>query len=115
MFTGLYKVIDSSFEGELYRWTVELDENCDIYKVHFPGSPITPGACQLEIFRQLLSSVKGSSVDIQCVKSIKYLQLIEPAVNRIITVEAQLNGEKCAVAIKDQNSVTLTKASFVIK
>ena len=59
-------------------FTVNLDKNHFIYKAHFPGEPITPGACLFQICTELLEESLGRKVCIKTVKNVKFLQVIRP-------------------------------------
>ncbi|MGM9749346.1 MAG: hypothetical protein ACI3ZN_11150 [Candidatus Cryptobacteroides sp.] len=115
MFENLYKVISSNKDGSTYHFDVELDAAHQIYGAHFPGNPITPGACQLEMLRQLASEASGKDLAVLEVRSIKYLNVINPVKTPEVEVELDLteDGEegkiKCSAKIKAEE-IIFTKA-----
>lgn len=106
-----------SFEAADSRFSarVELVQDNPIYKAHFPGHPITPGACQLEIVRAVTSKAAGKDVTISSMKSIKYLSAVDPLQTKGFTVEGQLSPDgdrtKCMASVVDGDTV-FTKVSF---
>lgn len=84
----LYSLCTQKCGSGSAEWTVLLNSECDIYKAHFPGNPITPGVCLLECARELLSDALGSNLRIARIRNIKYLALVSPVVTRSITFSA---------------------------
>lgn len=60
--------------------TYRLHLNADhiIYAAHFPGEPITPGVCLLQMGVELLSVAVGSELEIDTVKNVKFLSVLHP-------------------------------------
>ena len=50
-----------------------------IYQAHFPGNPITPGACLLQTAGEVLQRKLGRSLYLKASKNIKYLNVLIPA------------------------------------
>ena len=120
MFRDLYRINSESISEGRYTFGLTLDASHRIYQVHFPGTPITPGACQLEILRQLAGRAVGSGVSILEVRNIKYLRVISPETDPDITVEETVSGTevpgifKCSAVICAGDTV-FTKTSFTFK
>ena len=49
-----------------------------IYAAHFPGNPITPGACTLQMVGELAEEVVGKPLQLSCAKNVKYLAPLTP-------------------------------------
>lgn len=49
-----------------------------IYQAHFPGEPVTPGVCILQIGKELLAELLQESLEITHVKNVKFLSVISP-------------------------------------
>ena len=50
-----------------------------IYQAHFPGNPITPGACLLQTAGEILQKKVGRTLYLKSSKNIKYLNVLIPA------------------------------------
>lgn len=87
-----------------------------VYKSHFPGNPITPGACLLQTAGLLMQEKMGRPLFLKVSKNIKYLSLLIPAegkevkfiFSRVVTGETEC---KAQVVIADANTV-YTKMSL---
>lgn len=60
------------------RFTVRLNGEHEIFKAHFPGMPITPGVCQLQMVVECAERCAVSKLYVKEVKNIKYLSLMMP-------------------------------------
>lgn len=115
MFEGFYKIISKTSEGNHHKWLVSFNLQHQIFQVHFPGTPITPGACQVEMFRQLAESEAGVPLCLADIRNIKYLQVIDPVSIPEVTVEETIyepDGSgliRCDAFFKSGDR-TLTKA-----
>ncbi|MBR3287616.1 MAG: glycosyltransferase [Bacteroidales bacterium] len=69
------------------RYRLRLDAAHRIYQAHFPGNPITPGACMIDICRDLLSAAAGRPIRIHCIRNIKFLALLNPVETPEVEVE----------------------------
>jgi 3-hydroxyacyl-[acyl-carrier-protein] dehydratase len=87
-----------------------------IYQAHFPGNPITPGACLLQTAGELLQRKLGRPLFLKASKNIKYLNVLIPAEGKEVrfTFSNLVESEtecKAQVVIADEASV-YTKMSL---
>ena len=95
---------------------ITLNPEADIYKAHFPGHPITPGVCIVQIVVELLNEYLKENHKLSLAKNIKYLQVISPVDTPNIAVELKkivVDGDTVSVQATISNDVTLfTKMSI---
>lgn len=87
-----------------------------IYQAHFPGNPITPGACLLQTASELLQRKLDRPLFLKASKNIKYLNVLVPAECKEVhfTFSNLVENEtecKAQVVIADEASV-YTKMSL---
>lgn len=82
---NLYSINDKVTEGTAVRYDIRLDAAHVIYQAHFPGEPITPGVCIIQIAKELLEDHLHLSLDIQTVKNVKFLSVISPVATPQVT------------------------------
>ena len=87
-----------------------------IYQAHFPGNPITPGACLLQTAGEVLQHKLGRPLFLKASKNIKYLNVLVPAEGKEVcfTFSNLVENEtecKAQVVIADEASV-YTKMSL---
>ena len=60
------------------RAVLVLNAAHPIFAGHFPGQPVMPGACQLQIVQELLSHVLASEYRLRQADQLKFLTPIDP-------------------------------------
>lgn len=78
LINSLYKIISKNVEESSLRYDILLDANHFIYQVHFPGEPITPGVCIIQMAKELLENHLNQRFYIQTIKNVKFLNVISP-------------------------------------
>lgn len=86
-------------------YTIRFVASHPIFAGHFPGHPIVPGACLIQIAEELLSEQQGKQVHFTAIRNLKFRQPITPDMQVVICID---NGK---VEIKDL-SLTHVYAQF---
>ncbi len=74
----LYSVESSWKEDGLSCFGLVLCPGCSVYKGHFPGEPVTPGVCSLEIMVECASLSAGKELAISKVADCRFLKIVSP-------------------------------------
>ena len=85
LINSLYKVVANNVVDSTLRYDILLDANHFIYQAHFPGEPITPGVCIIQIAKELLEEHLNQPLPIQTIKNVKFLNVISPVERLQIT------------------------------
>lgn len=75
---NLYFIDSVSRTQEDVTYQLHLNAEHIIYQAHFPGEPITPGVCLLQMGVELLSDAVDSALEIDTVKNVKFLSVLHP-------------------------------------
>lgn len=81
-----------------------------VYRAHFPGNPITPGACLLKTSGELLQNKAGRPLYLKLSKNIKYLSLLIPEEGKEVrfvftNLASTEDGCKAQLVIEDDATV----------
>jgi len=87
MTSKVYRIEGVETAGNKITARVVLNPDSDIFKGHFPGQPILPGVCSVQMLGEILSGVLGGGVFINEIASCKYLKTVDPLKERNLTVE----------------------------
>ena len=68
----------SASDGMVYGFDVRLNPDHFIFKAHFPGHPITPGVCLMQMIAELASMAEGCNLLVRNVKNAKYTGVVSP-------------------------------------
>jgi 3-hydroxyacyl-[acyl-carrier-protein] dehydratase len=61
-----------------YLAVVSLIKNHPVYQGHFPGNPVVPGVCQVQMVKELVEKALKVSVKLTESDNIKFLSMINP-------------------------------------
>jgi len=79
MFRGDLYTISSKTVGDVEAlFNIAVNSDCDIFKGHFPGNPIIPGVCMLQVAVELCEDIFAHRCELIKCKNVKYLQTINP-------------------------------------
>ena len=96
---GLYTVTDRQVDGSgKTAYTLRLNADHFIYKAHFPGLPVTPGVCIVQIVKELMEDFMGKRLSIEAVKNAKFLTVLSPVEIPVVTVEVQSHPTRAVVS-----------------
>jgi 3-hydroxyacyl-[acyl-carrier-protein] dehydratase len=92
LLNGLYTIKQILQEGSNNKLSIliQLNPSHEIFKGHFPGNPILPGVCIIQILKEILMYQSGNKLILSNASSIKYLSFINPDVNSIISFDVEL-------------------------
>ncbi|QTE35751.1 hypothetical protein J3L18_21730 [Mucilaginibacter gossypii] len=65
-------------DGSLLKTTISLNPAHDIFKGHFPGNPIVPGVCMMQMVKEILENQLGKKLRLVKADNIKFLSFINP-------------------------------------
>ncbi len=84
-----YTITSMSSEGDIINATLVINQTHKIFEGHFPGQPVTPGVCLLQIVKEITAMILKQ--DLQLIKSdeLKFLQVIDPRQNKEIELRVQ--------------------------
>jgi len=88
----LYKIrnLNANADGSGYIGDIELDPNHPLFEGHFPGNPILPGVCTVQIIRELLEQSIQKSLRMTKAGNIKYLGFVNPVIMPLLTFQLQI-------------------------
>lgn len=87
---------------------LEINPLHKIFQGHFPGQPVVPGVCMMEMVKEVTETVTGKEMFLHKADNIKFLSIIDPQINcnvnariqyashenKLITFEATLYKEE---------------------
>lgn len=108
---SLFTIKESSHSDDTFKYSLQLNPEHFIYKAHFPGEPITPGVCILQIAVELASLAYGAALEVKTVKNIKFLRIISPVETPEVDYTLQLSQQD-EENIKVQVSATYADKTY---
>ncbi|NVO18770.1 MAG: hypothetical protein HXX13_03670 [Bacteroidetes bacterium] len=98
---NLYSVESISYVESKLDCIITINENHELFNGHFPGNPIVPGVCSVQIIGELLSLNFGKEYHLVSSDNIKFITLVNPLEYRELRYEVSvLNQSPDSLAIK---------------
>jgi 3-hydroxyacyl-[acyl-carrier-protein] dehydratase len=79
----------ADFPLRKFNFTIKLNPRHPVYTGHFPGNPVTPGVCQVQIIKELTSAAVNMGLVIHRSDNIKFLSMILPSDNHFLTINLE--------------------------
>jgi 3-hydroxyacyl-[acyl-carrier-protein] dehydratase len=76
---SLYTIQKISAENGSVKATIKLNEDHEIFKAHFPSQPVLPGACMLQMIKEILETALTVKLQLSKAGEIKFLSMIQPS------------------------------------
>lgn len=92
------------------KLTVRLNPDHSLYPGHFPGNPVVPGVCQIQMILELAGLIINKPVKLDHADNIKFLSLIVPEQNPILDFEFSIREsapEKILLSASIQSGETV--------
>lgn len=116
LLNNLYSITGT--EPDSRAFTIALRRDCAIYGAHFPGQPVTPGVCIIQVAGELLEAATGLKLALREVKNAKFLAVINPDITASVTytmqkleIDGTTSTVKASVTVTDP-TVTYAKLSL---
>ena len=115
-----YKVLsEENTSDSKYTITILVNEKHEVFKGHFPGNPIMPGVCMIQIIKELTEKITESTLMIQTLSNVKFMALINPEATPELRLELDVvTTEDDLVKVKNTtyfNDTVALKLSNVYK
>ena len=61
-----------------HRFDLRLLPDCEVYQGHFPGQPVSPGVCSLQMIKECAEQLVGNPLMLTLVNQCRYTALVTP-------------------------------------
>lgn len=78
LIADLYEIKEDSVRDDTQTTSITLNPECDVFKGHFPGNPVTPGVCMLQIIKEITENRMECSLFMKKVSNVKFMAVINP-------------------------------------
>jgi len=117
---NLFTIVSQEQNEASALFQVRLHPEWPIYKAHFPGHPITPGVCIVQMVQELLQELVQRDLCLIEAKNVKYVAIVSPEEITELTVtfskiEEQPEGRLKVQAQVASGETLCTKLSVTFK
>jgi len=95
----IFRVDKLDHSDNLIKADISINPKSLIFKGHFPGQPIVPGACMLQVVKEVLEDALGQSLQIHKAGNLKFIAMIDPLKTASVQLEITYKFSNDAVSI----------------
>ncbi|MEZ4969025.1 MAG: 3-hydroxyacyl-ACP dehydratase [Flavobacteriaceae bacterium] len=79
---------------------IKLNPRHEIFKGHFPGKPIMPGVCMIQIIKELTERSLARELFLSVAANVKFMAIINPETDPILFIEIDLTEIDGLIKVK---------------
>jgi len=76
----IFKILSINSTEGLISAALEIDPNHEIFNGHFPEQPVVPGACMVQLVKDILEIRLDTTLQLKIANNLKFLELIIPQI-----------------------------------
>ncbi len=76
--TDIFAISKLEHTGNAVKAALAINKDSEIFKGHFPGQPVVPGACMLQIVKDVLEIAMDAHVTLKKAGQLKFMSMITP-------------------------------------
>lgn len=101
---------DGSFETDII-----INPGHRVFMGHFPGQPVLPGVCILEMLKDIVKKHTGKEWKISQASSVKYLKVVDPTNDTVLRMQIGLKEEADSMLVSASSFTADGSAHFKFK
>lgn len=110
---NFYSVISNeSPSPENHRFQLAIDPSHAIFDGHFPGQPVVPGVCLVQMGKEMLENIVERKLFLEKGSTIKFLNVVDPQITAKIQLDIKIKSNQ-PEAISTDFSISFESTTFV--
>ena len=83
----LFSIKNIAHEDGIILAVLNINQNSEILKGHFPGQPVIPGACMLQVLKEVLEDALKVSTLLKRADNLKFMRIINPENTKTVLLD----------------------------
>jgi 3-hydroxyacyl-[acyl-carrier-protein] dehydratase len=83
----LFKISKLVHDEGLITAALDINKDCNIFTGHFPGQPVVPGACMLQIVKDVLEKGLNTPLLLKKANHLKFMVMIDPRDTQTVVLD----------------------------
>ena len=115
-----YTIKSQQTVGNVALFDVLLLPDCSVYEGHFPGKPVAPGVCNIQMIKECVELLTGKQLLLAYIDRCKFTHLITPQQHRELQIRIELSDNpedkplKVIASIgRDETEYMVFKGEFI--
>lgn len=115
-----YKINNLTVAENLATANITINKNHEVFKGHFPGNPVTPGVCMMQIIKELTEQIVDKKLFMESSNNVKFMAIINPEKTPDLVLELDITETETGYKVKNNTTFDDTVAlklttNYIIK
>ena len=110
LIAGLYTILNFKREDNTVNASIKLNKDHEVFKGHFPGNPIMPGVCMIQMIKELTEKAVEKELFLSVASNVKFMAIINPEKNDTIELILDILEDGELIKVKNATSYENTLA-----
>jgi len=98
---GLYTLLGLEQNENSFVAHIKLHKEHEIFKGHFPGNPVMPGVCMIQIIKELTEKVMDKELFLSTSSNVKFMAIINPEINDTLSLNMIITETEGQIKVKN--------------
>jgi len=94
LLNNFFHTDDLQVDGFDIKATLIINASHQIFEGHFPGHPVVPGVCMMQMIKEIMEQVVQQKTNLVKAHDMKFLALIDPGRNNTIQASLKYSMEE---------------------
>ena len=90
LLNDFFNIVSSDKAGEKFNVAVTLNPAHEIFKGHFPGNPVVPGVCMIQMLKEVLEHIHHHRFTLKEASQLKFLAVLNPEKVKHLNIEINI-------------------------
>ena len=90
----------SKLEDGAVRFDISLNADCPVYEGHFPGEPVSPGVCNIQMIKECAEQVAGKPLLMNNLQQCRLTTLVTPLQHPQVEITLALEAKADTYKLK---------------
>ena len=104
IFNNFYTIQNQEGENGNFKVNISLDPLHEIFKGHFPGNPVTPGVCMMQIVKEITENITQKKLFLKSANNIKFMAIINPNETPDLILDLVIDEKEDEIKVKNTSS-----------
>lgn len=96
-----YKVTHLTVNDNLATAHITINKDHEVFKGHFPGNPVTPGVCMMQIIKELTEQIVDKKLFMESASNVKFMAIINPEKTPDLVLELDITKTDTGYKVKN--------------
>lgn len=94
LLNNFFKILSLNTSENKTVVSIELNAAHEIFTGHFPGNPVVPGVCMVQIIKEILEEIYGKEFTMRSASQLKFLAVLNPLQHQAVNIELNVSGSQ---------------------